>query len=745
MSHASKTLAGVKVVDLGLGMGSALVTKQLVELGAEVVRIEPAAGDPFYNSLPAYRAWQGGKRILHSDTVLGDSTAAELANADICIVGGEDVPGLDWRPDTGLLTARYPQLVILALDGNPPGSPAAGRPAAEVLAAARSGAVFEHFTDRPILPAMPVASYGQAAQASVAVLAALYQRRRSGRGRITRVSLYSGALMWCQTSWMAVDKPDAAYIANMPKNAQQLIFRCADSVYIHITMGVPGAKERLYEVLRLAVEPTAAGDRALPSTKADPRNFFGEFDLLQAAIDQWASGDLLAALVREGIPVEPLLPPGGCWDDPQVCHNGVLKTDLDGITHVGLPLELHAGTAWPASASTATTAAATATLTSDTAPLAGLRILDLGTVIAGPYSSMLLADLGAEVIRVEALGGDIIRVFTRWFASVSRGKRCVAADFKHPEAVELVHRLAAEAHIAHHNFRPGVAERLGIGAAQLRARNPQLVVLETYGYGADGPKAGLPGFDMVFQAHCGHELRGGGTAHRPLWYRAAVVDTMAGAIGAAGLLAALLHPQRAGATVRTNLLNAGVHLLSELIRDTDGHFRGAPVADADQLGSNPAERLYRTRDGWIALAIRGDAMAAALSDTLGLQGKLGNDPAVWTEKESTAITTALATQNLQTIAAELDRAGIWNEPCRPTVESELLAGTSPDTTRFRLTGEVPRYGKVVQIGPLFEFPYTPLQPKAAFSAIGQDTDSVLQNAGYTIDQIAELRQRKVIR
>jgi crotonobetainyl-CoA:carnitine CoA-transferase CaiB-like acyl-CoA transferase len=521
----------------------------------------------------------------------------------------------------------------------------------------------------------------------------------------------------------------------MAKDAQQLIFRCADGVHVQITMGVPGAKDRLYAILGLKTVPAVSGDRAMPSLKKDPRNFFGEVDLLQERFGTFESAALLAQLAQADIPAEPLLAPGGCWDDPQVVHNGVLARDASGMQHVGLPFTLDPGAGGPMPLPSAA---------ANALPLAGLRVLDLGTVIGGPYSSMVLHDLGAEVLRIESLTGDIIRPFARWFASVSRGKRAAAVDLKAPEAIALVHRLAQSVDVVHHNFRPGVAERLGIGPKQLHAINPKLVVLETFGYGASGPKALAPGFDMIFQAWCGHELRGGGAAHAPLWYRAAVVDFTAGALGATAVLAALLHPRGAGATVRTNLLNAGLFLMSELVRHADGTFAGAPAADDEQLGVRVAERLYRAADGWIALCVRGEPMARAFARMLGLEPVLAADPTAWGEPERVRIAAALATRQVSEWQSTLDAAGIWCEPCRTDAESDLYAGTG-DALHYRLEAPHPHYGRTVQLGPLVTFPGRPQAPSGHIPSIGEHTATAMAEAGYAPEEIEDLRSRKIVR
>ena len=136
----------------------------------------------------------------------------------------------------------------------------------------------------------------------------------------------------------------------------------------------------------------------------------------------------------------------------------------------------------------------------------------------------MFADLGADVIKVEPVTGDPNRSIFRSYGSVNRGKRCITVDLKAPEGLKIAQQLCVAADVVTNNFRPGVSTRLGIDAKTLHALKPELIVLESAAYGSTGPKAEGAGFDMCFQALCGHDWRAGGVDNPPLWNRTSMVD-----------------------------------------------------------------------------------------------------------------------------------------------------------------------------------------------------------------------------
>ena len=551
-----RSLDGLVVADFGIGMAAALVSKYLAEAGAAITRVEPPQGDPFHKVYAAYDVWRRG---MSSDKLAGSSAerrAELLSRADIAIVGGEDYPGIDWRQDVASLQLQYPRLVVLDIQGYPAGTAYADRPASDLLVQARSGLAAEHYSKRPFVMGFEPSNYGAAMQGLFGLFVALLQRESTGRGQVVATSLFEGALSWPLFIWVEATRGTPASNFVMPKDPWPLIFKCSDGKYVQIVLGSAGSKYKLYKILNIDDPTVGPNDSGMPQPSGDMKNFFGNIDLLAAHVAKQPSKQLVEAIWAAGLPAEPVLSPGECWDDPQVLHNEIVVRDADGVRHVGHPITYRPSPA-PKRARPA-----------GALPLSGIRVLDLGAFVAGPYASTLLTDLGTDVIKVEPLVGDPNRAIFRSFTSVSRGKRCIGLDLKAPEGLKIARQLCLSADVVTSNFRPGVSARLGVDAPTLHKLKPELIVVETSAYGASGPRAEGAGFDMCFQALCGHDVRAGGVDNPPLWNRTSMVDFAGGLLGGIAIVQALYVRARtgAGAEMGTGLLNAGLYLLSELIQ-----------------------------------------------------------------------------------------------------------------------------------------------------------------------------------
>jgi crotonobetainyl-CoA:carnitine CoA-transferase CaiB-like acyl-CoA transferase len=264
-------------------------------------------------------------------------------------------------------------------------------------------------------------------------------------------------------------------------------------------------------------------------------------------------------------------------------------------------------------------------------PLDGVVLLEAATMIATPVASVLLADLGARIIKIEPLGGELGRTLP--MMKTLEGKESITVDMKHPQGREVVHRLAAKADVFLHNYRPGVPEKLGIDDATLRARNPELVYLYVGGYGKDGPAEKMPAYHPVAGAVCGNAARQAGRGvltrepadmaeRKALSLHLGVAneghpDPVTGALGATALLLALARRARWGETVEmsTSMLCASAYLLSaEWIR-----YAGRPAIselDAGLHGTHALDRLYPTADGWLFVGVDSSDAYARLVEVL---------------------------------------------------------------------------------------------------------------------------------
>jgi crotonobetainyl-CoA:carnitine CoA-transferase CaiB-like acyl-CoA transferase len=729
-------LQELEVVDLGLGMAAALVAKYLVEAGARVTRVEPPRGDPFYDHYPAYGVWRRGSRIDAAAARSETSLQALLATADVCIIGGEDHPALEGRRRAAAeLQAHNPKLVILDIQGYPPHTEHTGRPATDILVQARSGLAFEHYSNRPLLMSFEPANYGAALQGLAALFAALFERERSGLGQIVSTSLFEGALMWASYLWVEAERPTPASNFVMPKDPWPLIFKCADGTYIQVVLGSAGSKGRLYRILEINDPTVDINDSGMPQPRADVRNFFGDIDVLAAHIARRNRAELLKAIWDADLPAAPVLPPGGCWEDEQVRHNGIIVRDPDGIRHVGHPVSATLSPAAPKSLPAP-----------GPGPLSGVTVIDFGAFVAGPYASIALTDLGADVIKVEAVTGDPNRSVFRSFTSVNRGKRVIGLDLKSEEGRDIARRLCKHADIAINNFKTGVSARLGIDAKSLHRVNPSLIVLESAAYGSSGPLAERPGFDMVFQALCGHDHRAGGLGNPPLWNRTSMVDYAGGMLGAAAILQHLYQRARSGhgAELGIGLLNSGIFLLSELIALPDGRFTGAPPLNHEQSGYRPAEQMYEASDGWVAVAARDDASARRLVHALHLEDTVTRPGADWDEQEAKAIAGAIRQRPVADLLSALETAGVWAEHCRRDVEHAVLHDPSLISAGTVHCSTHPDYGQLREIGPLYRFSRSRREAHGHAPLRGQHTRELLTELGYETAAIDEFYARKIV-
>ena len=713
------------VVDLGVGLGAVLAAAHFTDMGVTVHRLAPSGGDPFDEIYPVYRSLRSGELAITDDQL-----EPALASADVCIVGGEDFPGLMRRTDVEAIFARHPHLVILELGG---GRDEQGRetPAVELLAQAHSGLCFDQFADRPFAWPLPVASFAMALHGLIGVWAALVARAGSGhgqgRGCIVRTSLQHGAAAVTAPDRVRYERPSEQAQTVVPRDVHQLILKCADGRFVQFAKP-PGTLAKIYRVFGIPVtgDPATFEARERPT---DPRDFFGNYPLFSEKAAAFTSDELLGRFWAAAIPADIVLAPGECWDDPQVQANAIIRTRGDGVRTVRFPAVLRQIESAPVSPRATAGAGGVG-------PIAGVRVVGLGAYIAGPYAARMLADLGAEVIKVDALGGDpSAATYGHWWACNS-GKRSIRINVKTPEGLELLHRLCASADVVHHNFRPGVSERLGVDPASLRARAPGTVTLQCSAYGSTGPKADYPGFDQIALGLTGNEVRAGGVGNAPVWYRHCIVDYTAGMIGSIATLIGLFERSRSGAAVEAevNLLDTALYLMTELVSLRDGSFVGAPPNDFERLGTSPTQRYYQTNDGWIALAARGAAMEERLWLAMDLAG----------QRTAEALAAGFARLSTSGALQVLGDAQVWAARCVNLQDKGMDADPAAAAAGLVRTFTDPVMGTVIGTGPLVSLsPGDPRGPQRA-PQIGEDASQLALEIGYSAGQVADFLQRSII-
>lgn len=725
---ASSALAGLKVVDLGVGMAAALVAQMLAGSGARVHRVAPGGGDPFEHVYPAYAIWRRGQS-MEGEGVSESQIHALLADADVCILGGEDFPGLANPLDPEALSSAHPGLVVLNISGYPRDAGLDGGKAVDILVQARTGLAFEHYSDKPILMAYEPANYGAALHGVAGLLAALYEREGSGRGQVVHASLFEGALTYGAYFWADIERPAPAATFVIPKDPYPLVFECADGKYIHIVLGSAGSKYKLYQVLGIDDPTIDPNDSGLPQLGVPPEKFFGDVELLGSYARNFTRDALLKAIWEAGIPAEPVFEPGECWSDPQIAQGGLIQSNDRGQRFIGMPMAVR----WSG-------AGAGKTVDPDPArgPLAGVKVVDFGAFVAGPYASAILADFGAEVVKVEAPPmGDPNRASIPSFVSVNRNKKSIVMDLKSPVAREMARNLCFDADVVMNNFRTGVSSRLGVDAASLHQAAPHLIVLENSAFGPTGPKAQNPGFDPIIQAYCGLEARAGGEGNPPLWSRTVMVDYTAGILGAISILLGLYHRLKTGqgAEINMPLVNAGIFLSSDLVQQPDGSFQGFAPINRAQRGRHPAECIYQTRDGWLAVAARDEAMARRLAQVLGLEGQLGKARAAWGETEFECIARAMVARSTADLDAAFRGQDVWAEPCKQDAFRDYFTQQELLDRGTLWVENNPEFGRMKRIGRLVSFSRSGMQNTKTFPRLGEHSREVLVEAGVASQDI----------
>lgn len=392
-------------------------------------------------------------------------------------------------------------------------------------------------------------------------------------------------------------------------------------------------------------------------------------------------------------------------------------------------------------------------------PLAGLKVVELGQLIAGPFAAKTLADFGADVIKIEApRTGDPLRKWrllkdgtSVWWQVQSRNKRSVALDLRQAEAQEIVRKLAADADVLIENFRPGAMEGWGLGPDDLLALNPRLIMLRISGYGQTGPYRDRPGFGVVAEAMSGLRHLTGEPGRVPVRVGVSIGDTLAALHGVIGILLALQHRHASGKgqVVDVALYEAVFNCMESLLPEYSafGAVRG-PAGSA--LPGIAPSNAYRCSDGAYALiAGNGDSIFKRLMTVMN-RADLASDPAL--------------ADNAGRVARvqEIDEAiGQWTAGL--TVDGVLAALETADVPAGKIytvadIAADPHYAargmlQTVQMDDGSELAVPGFVPKLSATpgsqrrnapALGQDTDAVLREVGLTEAQIAALRQRGVV-
>jgi crotonobetainyl-CoA:carnitine CoA-transferase CaiB-like acyl-CoA transferase len=396
--------------------------------------------------------------------------------------------------------------------------------------------------------------------------------------------------------------------------------------------------------------------------------------------------------------------------------------------------------------------------------LDGVRVLDLSRILAGPWASQVLADLGAEVIKVEKPGaGDDTRTWgppfiqggdAAYYLACNRNKRAITIDFTHPEGAALIRDMARESHILLENFRVGGLAKYGLDYASLRANNPALVYCSITGFGQDGPYAARPGYDYLVQAMGGlMSITGqpdGAPGAEPMKVGVAVADLFTGMYAATGMLAALRHAERTGEGQHIDIALFDCQAAMLANQAMNWFVGGAPPTRLGNAHPNVAPyQVFATADGHFVLAVGNDGQFRALCTELGMPA-LGTDPRYATNGARVAARAALATilaepLRTRTTAAWIEAFERVGVPCGPINRiDEVFA--DPHAQVRGLSHEMRRVDgvDVTLVASPLRLSRTPPRQDIAPPPIGADTQAVLHERGIDAGAVARLRDLGVI-
>lgn len=377
--------------------------------------------------------------------------------------------------------------------------------------------------------------------------------------------------------------------------------------------------------------------------------------------------------------------------------------------------------------------------------------------MAGPYCAMLLADMGARVIKVEPPAGDSTRAMagargsdSGAFNAVNRGKLGLVLNLASDKGREVFTRLARSADILIENYRPGVMARLGLDYPAMAAANPRLIYASISGYGQTGPWAGKGGFDLIAQGLSGIMSVTGAPGGPPVKAGVPLTDLGAGLFASIGILAALHHRAQSGRGqhIDTSLADAGLAMSVWEVTEyaTTGQVPG-PIGSAHRMTA--PYQAFACADGYITIGAANDRNFAKLTAVMG-HPEWAADPRFVTNDRRVAHRDELASliDAITTTAgraAWLERLEAAGIPCGPILNYEEALAT-PQAVAREMTQEVdhPILGRVRTLGTPIKMSATPLDPTRRAPMLGEHTDHVLLNAGYSDDEIEQLRYAGVI-
>jgi crotonobetainyl-CoA:carnitine CoA-transferase CaiB-like acyl-CoA transferase len=733
---AASALEGIRVIDFGQYIAGPFAAMLLADQGADVIRIDPPGG-PRYQT-PANATWNRNKRsiVLDLKTAEGLQTAQRLiASADVVIENFR--PGVMDRLGLGAATvcAEHPRLVYCSLPGFGHDDPRAGVAAWEGVLGAATGAYRPpagSTTGRPVYTVIPFSSAYAAFLSAVSITMALNARQRSGLGQRIEMPLYDAT--FTALSNMGIKVHNAPPAPKTFEWSRQLPTK--DGRWFRYFAGNKKFEDFIQVIGMAKVRDAGASDEELG------RRFDEIFRTRTAA--EWEIHN--AELGTEGATchtsAEWLEHPHALgsdiiadFDDPELgrfCGPGINVRLADTPGAVRKPRSLPDADRASVLQDLARAPAALPAPTEQDlrSALQGVRVLDLCIILAGPTCGRTLAEFGADVIKIDSPHRNPVSSHN----DINRGKRSLLLDLKTREGLAIFWKLVDQADVILQNYRMGVAESLGIGYEQIKARRPGIVYCSLNTFGQYGPYATRPGHESIAQAMSGMMVRYG--SEKPALAPFAANDYGTGLMGAYAISLALFHRQHSGRGqhVDTALAFTATMLQSGLLQSYPGKQWDEPHGQ-EALGHHALYRLYQAADGWFFLAAQPGQLAgcAVLADLASLQG-----PAL-----AQALEQRLAARPADEWVKLLTAAGIGAH----RVVSDMVGLLQDPLVKARglsVTREHDDIGPVTTTAPGPRLSRTPVQVGRPAPRPGSDAREVLREIGMKADYDRLVRERVIV-
>lgn len=758
----AQPLAGIRVIELQAGVAVATAGMLLRDAGATVVKVEPPQGDASRRE-PGHRVWNRGKQsVVLPD---GDPRLGEvLAAADVVIIGGTGSVRPAWEP-------REDQIVCVA----PPYAnvePYRNLPENDSLASALSGVLggTGSFRGGPAFPMMPTLSYAVGVLIAVGAASALRVRTKTGRGQEVTVSWpTAGAYLSGYQASQSDVIPGLPTGGGMDPQGLHIgwkLYEASDG-WLGIACANPGFFDRVVVALELA--ELAADPRFQTAPYVLPEHTEALRNILAERIASKTRAEWEEIFERCGVPAAVVLTREQFAASDLVAENNMLTTvddpEVGSVRQIGSPFQMSGSPALPPAAApvlgadtraalalAASTAepvrAATASDPAPEHPLSGIRVLDFTGYLAGPTAGRLLAELGAEVIKVEPLTGEGLRSGVLTCVGINMGKKSLAVDTRTPEGEEIRDRLIQSADVLLHALLPGAPEKLGLDYERVKRLNSRIIYCRIAGFGNAVKWQARPSFDLLLQALSGQMMALG--PENPIYSSIPMADLYAGMVLDYGIVLALSQREETGEGCYVSTSQVAATLGAQAGEFVE--YEGMPEPgdfSANSIGSSALHRYYRAKEGWAILAAEDEGSWQRLVDAYPSQ--LGNWRE-WSAAEAEPVEGKLAGV-LGEIVSGLTRELIVKTltprgvPLAPVVivredgfTNDYFKGLNALCTADRHS----MFGTITTVSNFVDFSRTPAVKPRLAQWIGEQNREILESLGYSGEDVERFTEAGAI-